>query len=184
MSNNYVKQSKVVDRLPITLEANAIYYVKVREGFDMYVTDMSGQAATPLNTQLSGEYYSAVTNEESFGASKGSPVYTTGTGYKLAQANNVNCKKIIGLVAFDTEPGQVGLVQKNGVMIFNNTQWAVVAGFSGGIANINYWLDSTKLGKISNSSPSESSSPAWSLKLGCGINNTSFSIQIQPSVKL
>lgn len=181
---NYVKQSKVVDRLPIELEADAIYYVKIRDGFDMYVTNAAGNVAAPLNKQLSGEYYSAVTNEESSGVSKGSPVYTTGTGYRLAQANNANCKKIIGLVAFDTDPGQMGLVQKGGVIIFNNSQWAVITGFTGGIANVNYWLDSNNLGKMSNNSPTESSTPAWSLKLGCGINNTSFSIQIQPSVKL
>lgn len=179
----YVRQNKVVNSLPATLDADAIYYVKVRGGFDIYVTD-SRRIATSLNSSLSSEDYTSVINEELIGVPKGSPVYTTGTGYKLAQANNPNCKKIIGLVVFDTSHNQLGLVQKSGTMILNNTQWSVISGSIGGIASVNYWLSATNLGKISNISPDDNPTGVWSLKLGCGLNSNSFSIQIQPSVKL
>lgn len=180
---NYIKQNKVVNVLPATLDKDAIYYVRVREGFDIYVTNLSG-VAFPLNSKLSEEKYSAIINEEAFGIPKGTPVYATGSGCRIAQANSPNCKKLIGLAAFDTAANQLGLVQKNGMMVFNNTEWSVISGSIGGVSNVNYWLDAINPGKISSDWPVEKPTPVWSLKLGCGVNSTTFSIQIQPSVKL
>lgn len=37
-----INQHKVVASLPDPLEANSIYYVRVGEGFDIYVTNGSG----------------------------------------------------------------------------------------------------------------------------------------------
>jgi hypothetical protein len=179
-----IKQYKIVAALPVELEPNAIYYVKINTGFDLYVTNLDGTEATPLNAQLSDESFIAVINEEPVGVPKGSPVFTTGTGYRLAIANNPNCKKVIGLTAFDTLPGQLGLVQKNGSLIFNNTEWSIVSGNLGGVTSSNFWLDAVTPGKLSSSSPSESINPAWALKVGCGLNSTTFSIQIQATVKL
>jgi len=179
-----IKQYKIVQALPVDLEPNAIYYVKINTGFDLYVTNIEGTVATPLNAQLSDESFIAVINEELTGIPKGSTVYTTGTGYKLAVANSPNCKKVIGLVAFDTQPGQLGLVQKNGSLVFNNAEWSIISGNLGGVTNSNFWLDAISPGKLSPYSPSEAISPAWALKIGCGLNSSTFSIQIQSTVKL
>ncbi|WEW97688.1 hypothetical protein P3T65_26240 [Pseudomonas nitroreducens] len=45
-----VQHHKYVSSLPSTLEANSIYYVRVGTGFDIYVTNSSGEiVAYPLN---------------------------------------------------------------------------------------------------------------------------------------
>jgi hypothetical protein len=44
--------AKVVSALPGTLVANTIYAVRVDEGFDLYVTDMTGAVAHNLNAKL------------------------------------------------------------------------------------------------------------------------------------
>lgn len=46
---NVFRASKVVSALPSTLEADTTYYVRVGTGFDMYVTDTTGQIAHSLN---------------------------------------------------------------------------------------------------------------------------------------
>lgn len=43
---------KVVSALPAPLEANAIYAVRVGEGFDLYITDSTGQMAHRVNSAL------------------------------------------------------------------------------------------------------------------------------------
>jgi hypothetical protein len=43
---------KVVSALPATLVANAIYAVRVGEGFDLYITDTTGQVAHKVNGKL------------------------------------------------------------------------------------------------------------------------------------
>lgn len=45
---NY-KAHKVVATLPDQLEANALYFVRVGAGFDLFVTDNTGQIAHKLN---------------------------------------------------------------------------------------------------------------------------------------
>lgn len=39
---NPIKHHKYVSTLPTTLVANSIYYVRVGDGFDQYVTNASG----------------------------------------------------------------------------------------------------------------------------------------------
>ncbi|YCH23170.1 hypothetical protein M1D96_06600 [Pseudomonas sp. D1-3] len=47
-----IKHHKYVAALPATLEANAIYYVRAGDGFDLYVTNSSGQiVAYPANSK-------------------------------------------------------------------------------------------------------------------------------------
>ncbi len=47
-----IKHHKYVAALPATLEANAIYYVRAGDGFDLYVTNNSGQVvAYPANAK-------------------------------------------------------------------------------------------------------------------------------------
>lgn len=47
-----IKHHKYVAALPATLEANAIYYVRAGDGFDLYVTNSSGQVvAYPANAK-------------------------------------------------------------------------------------------------------------------------------------
>jgi hypothetical protein len=43
---------KVVSALPATLAANAIYAVRVGAGFDLYITDSTGQVAHKVNDSL------------------------------------------------------------------------------------------------------------------------------------
>jgi len=48
-----VQQHKFVNALPAQLEANAIYYVRVRSGIDLYVTNASGTiVAYPTNQKM------------------------------------------------------------------------------------------------------------------------------------
>lgn len=56
-----VKHHKVVAALPSQLDANAIYYVRAGAGFDLYVTNSSGQiVAYPVNTPGAGIVYRPV----------------------------------------------------------------------------------------------------------------------------
>lgn len=51
-----INQHKVVASLPDPLEANSIYYVRVGEGFDIYVTNGSGVVVEySLNATLAVE---------------------------------------------------------------------------------------------------------------------------------
>lgn len=51
-----INQHKVVASLPDPLEANSIYYVRVGEGFDIYVTNGSGVVVEySLNASLAVE---------------------------------------------------------------------------------------------------------------------------------
>lgn len=51
-----INQHKVVASLPDPLEANSIYYVRVGEGFDIYVTNGSGVVVDyKLNAALAVE---------------------------------------------------------------------------------------------------------------------------------
>jgi hypothetical protein len=183
MSAN-IRQHKVLNNLPQTPEENAIYYVRTGYGFDMYVTDSNTGTPRSLNQQLNSVDFIDLRNEESFTVPKGTVVYNTGTGYKRAVATSPFCKKVIGLTAFDTNPGAMGLVQKGGLMLFNNTEWAVLTGLVGGISNSNYWLDGLEPGRLVSSSPAEALSPVWSLKMGIGLNNSTFSIEIKQSIKI
>lgn len=179
-----IRQHKVLNSLPASPDLNAIYYVKTGTGFDIYVTDSVTGAAKSLNQQLSSSDFIALKNEESVGVPKGSVVYNTGTGYKLASARSSLCKNVVGLTAFDTTPGAVGLVQMSGLMLFNSSEWAVLTNLFGGISNSNYWLDATTPGRMSATSPLDSAFPTWSLKMGIGLNSTTFSIEIKQSIKL
>jgi len=181
--NPIIKQYKVVNQLPSVLDTDAIYYVKTSIGFDMYITDHTAAVARPLNAQLSDENYISLNNEEAFGIPKGSPVFNTGTGMNLASASSPLCKKLVGLVVFDVQPGSLGLIQTQGVMTFNTTEWSIVTGTMGGIANSSYWLDRTP-GKLISTPLNESAQATWSLKVGSALNNSSFSIEIQPTIKL
>lgn len=45
-----IKFHKVISNLPSTLEPNAIYAVRVGEGFDLYISDNSGNLAFRVNS--------------------------------------------------------------------------------------------------------------------------------------
>jgi len=47
---NVIQFHKVIGSLPSELEANALYAVRAGEGIDMYVTDVTGNAAHKVNT--------------------------------------------------------------------------------------------------------------------------------------
>jgi hypothetical protein len=44
-----IKFNKVISELPPVLEADAVYFVRTGEGFDMYVTDRTGSVAFRVN---------------------------------------------------------------------------------------------------------------------------------------
>jgi len=46
-----LKFNKVISELPANLEANAVYFVRTGEGFDMFVTDETGNIAFQMNPQ-------------------------------------------------------------------------------------------------------------------------------------
>ena len=47
---------KVVSQLPSQLEANAIYAVRVGEGFDLYISDSTGAMAHKVNPKLTWDH--------------------------------------------------------------------------------------------------------------------------------
>lgn len=60
------RASKIVSSLPVTLEANTIYLVRVGTGFDLYCTDATGSVAHEVNKQLLSPL-SSLLNLEIFG---------------------------------------------------------------------------------------------------------------------
>jgi hypothetical protein len=181
-----IRQYKVVGSLPsgADLVKDSIYYVKTGSGFDMYITDITGAVITPLNSQLPNSDFIAMINQETTGVPKGSVVYTTGDGFRLSSALSPLSKKTIGLLTFDTEPGQLGLIQSGNVMSFSEIEWSIATGYLGGVASVNYWLSKTP-GKLTLDPPTEEvSSPVWSIKIAQGISQSSIAIEIQQSVKL
>jgi hypothetical protein len=50
MSNTPVIFRKEVAALPVILEANTLYFVRVGEGFDLYLSDLTGAIAHKVNS--------------------------------------------------------------------------------------------------------------------------------------
>ena len=48
-TQSIVKHSKVVGALPATLEQDTLYAVRARDGFDLYLSDMTGAIAHKVN---------------------------------------------------------------------------------------------------------------------------------------
>jgi hypothetical protein len=181
-----IRQYKVVGSLPsgADLVKDSIYYVKTGSGFDMYITDITGTNITPLNTQLPNSDFIAMVNQESTGVPKGSLVYATGDGFKLSSALSPLSKRTVGLLTFDTDPGQLGLIQSGNIMSFSELEWSIVTGYLGGVASVNYWLSKTP-GQLTLDPPTEEiSAPVWSIKIAQGLSSSSISIEIQQSIKL
>lgn len=181
-----IRQYKVVGSLPsgTDLVKDSIYYVKTGSGFDMYITDVAGITITPLNAQLPNSDFIAMVNQENTGIPKGSVVYATGDGFKLSSALSPLSKKTIGLLTFDTEPGQLGLIQSGNTMSLSELEWSIITGYLGGVSSVNYWLSKTP-GKLTLDPPTEeTSSSVWSIKIAQGISLSSIVIEIQQSIKL
>lgn len=172
-----------VDALPGVLDTDAIYLVKTSAGFDMFVTDHTTAVASGLgSTVLQGTVIELV-NEEATAVKKGQVVYTDGTGFKLSLNGNANCKMTIGMVVFDAAAGASVLVQTGGIMKFTNAEWLAATGIAGGIVAAPYWLGAAA-GTLTLTPPDGTVDPSWSLKMGLGINNTSFALKIGQPVKL
>jgi hypothetical protein len=132
----------------------------------------------------SAENFVSLINSSSSVAKKGTPVYSNGTTFGIAIANNNTVKRLVGLVAATITPGSSGLVQLNGVMNFTQAEWLAVTGQTGGIGNTNYWVSATQAGQLTNIPVQQTDTEVWSLNVGYGVDNLNFKIEIQPSVKL
>lgn len=58
-----LKISKVLSQLPSSTEANSIYLVRVRDGFDIYVTDSTNQLTFMSNPSLTWIYLSTTVSK-------------------------------------------------------------------------------------------------------------------------
>ncbi len=130
------------------------------------------------------ENFVSLINSESFTVQKGTPVYSNGTTFNVAIANQSSVKRLVGLLSSTTSPRGSSLVQLNGTMQFTLLEWATITGLSGGIGNSNYWVSATTPGFLTPFPVQQTSPEVWSLNVGYGLDRLNFKIEIQPSVKL
>lgn len=130
------------------------------------------------------ENFVSLINSESFTVQKGTPVYSNGTTFNVAIANQSSVKRLVGLLSSTTSPGGSSLVQLNGTMQFTLLEWTAITGLSGGIGNSNYWVSATNPGFLTPVPVQQTSPEVWSLNVGYGLDRLNFKIEIQPSVKL
>jgi hypothetical protein len=144
-----------------------------------------GGAPAPPPPPPSGsaaENFVTLTNNSIAFVPRATPVYSNGAGFDVTLASDQNVKRLVGLTTAGSAPGASVSVQMDGVIEVNSAEWFAVTGMIGGVANSNYWV-ANALGQLSSSPPS-GPDPLWSLKVGYGVDNTHFKIEIQPSVKL
>lgn len=193
MPNTVLKYYKVVNALPTVLDTDSIYLVKVGVGFDMYVTDHVTGAAVSLNVQASNvpsssiqaieDIYTVQINKELVTIKKSSAVYLDNTGIKLATNNNSISKNVLGLVTSDVSPNSSVLVQSSGILQVTDSEWLAAHNLGSGTGIGYWWLDSIP-GRLTRTAPDGTSTPAWSIKIGAGTNNSALLIDIKNSIKL
>lgn len=87
------KTSKVVQELPQSLEADSLYAVRVGQGFDLYITDLTGNIAHTLNnvklTESFKDAYTHIDNE--YETAIDCNTFTSGTRnvVKISTATNI-----------------------------------------------------------------------------------------------
>lgn len=149
-------------------------------------TPTGGGGGTPPTAPTS-ENFVTLFNNTGGPALRGQVVYATGSnGFGLAIATGPESKRAIGLVADAVVSNNTtGIVQIDGIMSFTNLEWLNATGLTGGISNSNHWVSDTTVGALTPTPPiPDPLIPKWSLKVGYGIDNNRFKIEIQPSVKI
>lgn len=178
-----IKFYKVVDDLPTVLDTDAVYFLKVDDKLEMYVTDhLTGTAIQVGGGGGAGSFVPMV-NIEAVTIKKGQAVYGTATGGGLAQSRGDVATKLIGLAAADIPAGVEGVVQISGLLEMTNAEWA--AAHTEGVITpgVPYFL-SNVYGQVDRTPEDGTVTPAWSVKVGIGLTSTKFLIKLEPSIKL
>ena len=116
--NPSFKAHKVVDVLPVALLTDSIYYVRTTFGIDIYVTDHVSPIARPMRQSRLTGHYTQLNNNTGFTLRKGTSVYSTdGINFLPADCTSANSKKIVGMLLYDSNNGDVGvIIQLGGIM--------------------------------------------------------------------
>jgi len=140
-----------------------------------------GSTTTPTS-----ENFVTLYNSSTQVVKKGQVVFATGSNnFGLSVATDSEVKRTIGLVYDDLiAPSSSGVIQIDGIITINNTQWLEATGLSGGISNSNHWVSDVTMGALTPNPVISDVFPKWSLKVGYGIDGNRFKIEIQPSVKI
>lgn len=154
-----------------------------RENWSKIVANY-GLSATDL-TVLEGLFWQTLTNNETSAISFGQPVYSDGSGsVQLAQANDIATSEIAGLV-YDASiaGGATGRIIRAGFVEGTTAQWDAVTGDSGGLDEVDYYLDHNTAGMLTRVAPTSGSGDVVAV-LGRGISSTILLLRPQLTVQL
>jgi len=110
----------------------------------------------------------------------GQPVYIVSSGtIDLAQANAAATKNVFGLVAdASTANGANGAVMSDGTL--ESANWTAVTGAATLTAGAAYYLDAAAAGALTVTPPTT----GYVAKVGQGVSDTVFEIEVEPTIKL
>lgn len=136
-------------------------------------------------TVLEGFFWQTLTNNETAAASFGQPVYSDDSAtFQFARANAITTSEIAGLV-FDSSiaAGASGRIIRAGFIEGTTAQWDVVTGDTGGLQEVEYYLDPNTAGMLTRTAPTSGGGDVVAI-IGKGISTTVFNLMPQLTVQL
>lgn len=114
----------------------------------------------------------------------GGPVYSSGaSAFDLAQADDVDTSRVIGMAVAGITNAETGIIQTSGVLVLTTGEWDAVFGTTGGLApDTTYYLSPGTAGLGTATCPVDVGDSI--VILGIALSTTEFLVRISEPVLL